>query len=62
MQAFKQELSLATHLSVPAMFLSLRSDNCTNLARCLNHFLLAPQNQTVSVLVGVCWWECAGGL
>jgi protein arginine N-methyltransferase 5 len=37
---FFQELSLATHLGVPAVLIPLQSSHCVNLARCLHRPLL----------------------
>lgn len=47
-QAFFEELSLSTHLSVPAVLIPLRGRNCLNLARCINHFLLQGSSHLVS--------------
>ena len=49
--SFHQELSLAVHLSVPAVMVELRSGDCLNLARCLSSFLNKHQAGVVWVRV-----------
>jgi len=48
MQALKQELVYATHLSVPAILIELKGLNCINLARIVSEHML----QGFSHLVG----------
>lgn len=66
-QAFKQELAFASHLSVPAVLMQLKSGDVTNMARCLNEHLtnsyfqqqywvqvplISPKNQVENLIDG----------
>lgn len=65
--AFKQELAFASHLSVPAVLMQLKSGDVTNMARCLNEHLtnsyfqqqywvqvplISPKNQVENLIDG----------
>ncbi|XP_005101573.1 protein arginine N-methyltransferase 5 [Aplysia californica] len=43
--AFKEELTWAAHLGLPAVMMPLRSGKCFNLARCLNEYFVANYYQ-----------------
>lgn len=47
-QALRQEISYAVHLSLPAVHVSLKSYNCTNLARHINNIIMSTNVQQVS--------------
>ncbi|XP_076325185.1 protein arginine N-methyltransferase 5 isoform X2 [Tachypleus tridentatus] len=50
-QALQQELSYAAHLSLPAILVSLKSEDCINLARCIYSHILASESYQVWVEV-----------
>ena len=48
-----EELSLASHLNVPAILVPLSSGNCVNLARCLMTHYVKSNSVVMTTLVVV---------